>query len=193
MRLDLPQDYPREYERELRLADGRRVLIRPIVPADATELGDAIHTADPDTVRRRFLGAPPHITPRLLEHLCTVDYRKRFALVATDPQTGRGVAIARYEATGDEVADVAVAVDPAWRGIGLATALIETLAEIALERGIHAFSAYYLAANRPVAALVGHLGLGGRQIIREGFAEAAVALDRDGVPAATDRRGPSGD
>jgi len=189
--VDVPQGYPREYARELRLSDGRRVLIRPIVPGDSVELGTAIRTADPDTVRRRFLGGPPHVTPDLLAHLCTVDYRRRFALVATDPRTGHGIAVARYEATEDDVADVAdvaVAVDPAWRGLGLATALVETLAEIALDRGIHTFSAYYLAANRPVAALLGHLGAGGRQIIRDGFAEAAVALD-DTVAEAADRGG----
>jgi len=179
--VEVPPGYPHEYERELRLSDGRRVLMRPIVPGDSAELGDAIRAADPDTLRRRFLGGPPHITPELLAHLCTVDYRRRFALVATDLRTGRGIAVARYEAAEKDVADVAVAVDPAWRGIGLATALVETLAEIALHRGIHTFSAYYLAANRPVAALLGHLGTGGRQIIREGFAEAAVALDNAGT------------
>jgi len=180
---EVPQGYPREYERELRLSDGRRALMRPIVPGDSAELGTAIRTADPDTVRRRFLGGPPHVTVELLAHLCTVDYRRRFALVAADPRTGRGVAVARYEATGDDVADVAVAVDPAWRRIGLATVLVETLAEIALDRGIHTFSAYYLAENRPVAALLGHLGAGGRQIIQEGIAEAAVALDRAATEA----------
>ena len=178
---EVPRDYPREYERELRLSDGRLVLIRPIVPGDAAQLGAAIRMADPDTVRRRFLGGPPHVTVGLLAHLCTVDYRRRFALVAADPQTGRGVAVARYETAEEDVADVAVAVDPAWRGIGLATVLVEMLAEIALGRGIHTFSAYYLAANRPVAALLDHLGAGGRQIIREGFAEAAVALDSPGT------------
>jgi len=182
---EIPPGYPSEYERELRLSDGRRALMRPILPGDSVELGDAIRTADPDTLRRRFLGGPPHLTPELLAHLCTVDYLGRFALVAVDPLTGRGIAVARYEAAEEEdVADVAVAVDPAWRGIGLATALVEKLAEIALNRGIHTFSAYYLAGNRPVAALLGHLGDGGPQIIRAGFAEAAVALDSVGVEAA---------
>ena len=58
------------------------------------------------------------------------------------------------------------------------------LAEAALDRGIHTFSAYYLAQNRPVAALLGLAGTSGRQIIKEGFAEAAVALDRPDVEAA---------
>ncbi len=59
----LPRGYPAQYRRELVLRDGRRVLIRPILPSDAPELADAIKTADPDTLRRRFLGGPPRITP----------------------------------------------------------------------------------------------------------------------------------
>ncbi|WP_127509730.1 GNAT family N-acetyltransferase [Actinoplanes solisilvae] len=179
----VPPAYPREYERELRLSDGRLVRLRPIVPGDAAQLADAIRTADADTLHRRFIGSPPPLTPELLRHLCELDYGRRFALVATDPVTGRGVAIARYEATTDEVAEVAVAVDPGWRRAGLATALIELLAEAALDRGIATFSACYLAGNRPVASLVDRLG-GGRRIIKEGLAEALVGLDRVRVEAA---------
>lgn len=189
---DPPPGFPWEYEREVPLADERAVLVRPIVPEDAGELADAMQDADADTLRRRFLGASPRVTPALLAHLCTVDYRKRFALVARDVRTGRGVAIGRYEATTDGAAEIAVTVVPAWRGVGLATVLVEMLAEAALDRGIHTFSAYYLAENRPVAALLDHVGNAGRQIIKEGFAEAAVALDRTRVEAAIhdlDQRG----
>lgn len=179
-----PPGYPREYERELRLADGRRIFVRPIVPSDSADLALAFRTADPDTLYRRFLGSPPRVTPALLAHLCTVDYRERFALVAGDPRTGEGIAIIRYERSGDGVAEIAVAVDPAWRRAGLATALVEILAEAALDRGIRTFSALYLAENRPVTALLDLVGGGRRETIRQGFAEAAVALDRAEVAAA---------
>jgi hypothetical protein len=105
----VPPGYPPEYERDVRLSDGRTVLVRPIIPADRGPLAYAIRTADPDTVHRRFLGSPPRITPQLLTYLCTVDYRHRFALVAIDPATGAGIAVARYETTADGIAEVAVA------------------------------------------------------------------------------------
>ncbi len=178
---DPPAGYPAGFERDVRLHDGRTVLVRPIVPADAPALAEAIRTADPETLRRRFLSGPPHLTPALLARLSTVDYQRRFAVVAIDPDTGRGVGIGRYETVSDGVAEVAVAVDPQWRRVGLATALVATLAEAAVARGIHAFSAWYLAENRPVAALLG--AAGGRQLIRDGIAECAVAL-----PVLPDRR-----
>lgn len=152
------------------------MLIRPIVPADAQALAQAITSADAETLYRRFLGAPPRVTPALLAHLTTVDYARRFAVVAGDA-TGRGVGIARYEPAGEGMADVAVAVDPAWRRVGLATELITTLARAALDHGIHTFTATYLAQNRPVAALLDHTDAAGRTMISQGIAEAAVTLD----------------
>ena len=84
-----PPGYPWEYQRLVRLDDGRRILIRPILPSDAPGLAEAIKTADADTLRRRFLGAPPPLTHGLLAHLTTVDYIRRFALVAIDPVSER--------------------------------------------------------------------------------------------------------
>jgi GNAT superfamily N-acetyltransferase len=181
--VDVPPGYPRALERKLWLSDGRQVFVRPILPSDRQALAEAIRTADADTLRRRFLGATPKVTPQLLTRLTTVDYVHRFALVAGDPHTGRGTAIARYEPVAETVAEVAVAVDPAWRRVGLATVLVEMLAEAAVNRGVHTFSALYLAENRPVAALADLAGEAGQRLIHQGIAEVAVALDRDQVAA----------
>jgi GNAT superfamily N-acetyltransferase len=180
----VPSGYPRSFERRLRLHDGREVDVRPIVPADTAALREAIRTADADTLRGRFLGGSPSLTPAMMTHLTTMDYGRRFSLVAMDARTGHGAGIARYETMDEGVAEVAVAVDPAWRQVGLATALVEILAEAALDRQVHTFSAIYQAENRPVAALRGLAQSTGRQLIRHGVAEFAVTLDRDRVIAA---------
>lgn len=183
---DVPAGYPHRFERDIMLRDGRAMLVRPIIPTDAPALAEAIRTADAETLRRRFLGSPPPLTPALVEHLSTVDYRDRFALAAVDPLTYQGVAIARYEGAHGGVADVAIAVDRPWRRVGLATVMVSMLAEAAVDRGIHAFNSYYLAENRPVAALLGLAGTRGRQTIQLGIAEFLVALDRDMVAAIRD-------
>lgn len=188
----LPPGYPAQYEQEVVLGDGRKVLIRPILPSDAPELAEAIRTADPDTLRHRFLGGPPALSAALLEHLTVVDYVHRFALVAADPVTGRGVAIARYEPAGPGTAEVAVVVSPAWRCAGLATALIMLLAKAAAERGIHAFSASYLAGNRPIAALVEQAGGLGTQVIKQGIAEFSLALDQQAPATSPEDPQPGG-
>ncbi len=165
------------------LRDGRVVDVRPVVPEDAAELGEAIRTADPDTLNRRFLGGPPAVTPALLQYLTALDYRTRFALVARDPATGRGVGIARYEHLGDGVAEVAVVADPGWRRVGLATALVHLLGEAALARGITTFTASFLADNRPVAALLAEAGAGSAGFIADGIAQLQVALAGSTSPA----------
>jgi GNAT superfamily N-acetyltransferase len=174
---EVPPGYPREYQREEVLRDGRRVFIRPILPADAPELAEAIRSADPDTIRGRFLGGRPRVTPALMAHLTEVDYVRRFALVAIDAASEQGVAVARYEPTGGGAAEIAVAVRPQWRRVGLGTALIMLLAQAAAERGVRSFSVSYLAENRPVAALVEDAGGLSRQVIKQGIAEVSLALD----------------
>jgi RimJ/RimL family protein N-acetyltransferase len=171
-----PASYPAEYQRTVTLRDGRRVFIRPILPSDAPELAEALETADPDTLRRRFLGRPPRVTPALLAHLTTVDYVQRFALVAVDPATQRGLAIARYRHAGGGVAEIAVAVSPAWRRLGLGTVLIRFLARAAAERGINTFTARYLTDNRPIAALLERVGGNRRHTVDHGIAESRIAV-----------------
>jgi GNAT superfamily N-acetyltransferase len=172
----VPPGYPSEYQRRVVLNDGRSVLIRPILPSDASELGEAIRSADADTIHRRFLGGPPPVTPGLLAHLTNVDYVRRFALVAIDPAASRGVGIARYEMTKAEgAADVAIAVSPAWRQAGLATVLLSTLAQAAAERGVRTFTGTYLAQNRPVEALIDSAS-GAAEVTDYGIAEFSVAI-----------------
>ena len=174
---DLPPGYPQEYQRLVTLRDGRRVLIRPIQPGDAPALAESIESADADTIRRRFFGGHPRVTPELLDYLTTVDYTSRFALVAVEPASQRGVAIARYEpAEQDGTADIAIAVTPDWRDVGLATELLRMLAQAASERGIHTFTGTYLADNRPVMALIDEADEPADQVTSRGITEFSVPL-----------------
>ncbi|OXM45423.1 GNAT family N-acetyltransferase [Amycolatopsis alba] len=156
------------------LRDGRAVSVGRLRPDDAAALGKAITEADRETLYRRFCGAPPRVTPRLLAYLTELDFERRYALVARDG-TGEGVAIARYEATREEgVAEIAVVVLPGWRRVGLASALVRMLGEAALRHGFDRFTATYLADNRPVAELLEEAGA--RQVIASGIANASVGL-----------------
>lgn len=192
-----PDGYPPEYETQVRLADGRVVSVRPILPSDSAELAEAIRSADSETLHRRFLGGPPRITARILDELTCLDYRTRFALVAregTRPD-GRGVAVARYAVLpsgtagtdgtdgtdawrsedGAVTAEVAVAVAPDWRGVGLATELVRALARRARECGIASFTALFMAENRPVVELAHEAHA--RVVIADGAARLYAPID----------------
>ena len=190
---DLPPGYPQEYVRLVTLRDGRSVLIRPIQPGDAPALAEAIESADADTIRRRFLGGHPQVTPELLDYLTTVDYASRFALVAVEPASQRGVAVARYEpAEQDGAADVAIAVTPGWRDVGLAAELLRMLAQAASERGIRTFTGTYLAGNRPVTALINEADEPASQVTSRGIAEFSVPLPPGPGALGPDHQGPPG-
>jgi GNAT superfamily N-acetyltransferase len=175
---DEPRGYPSELECVLAVADRRKVYVRPIVPADKDALREAVTHADPETLRARFLGGRPPADDRALDYLTVLDYVHRLALVAFDPK-GRGVAIARYEgAAGSDVAEVAVAVDPAWRRVRLATGLLQLLASAAIERGITAFTASYYADNVDVHDLVTRSGLPHRQAAAGAVVVDIIELDK---------------
>jgi len=176
-----PDGYPAELEVKVKLADGRWVQVRPILPSDAPALATAIAHADAETLRLRFLGWHPVLNDTTLRHLVDVDYRCRLAVVALD-SAGRGVGVARYEGRPDE--DVAeVAVDPDWRRVGLGSRLLEVLAEAAVARGIRRFVAFYAVDNHDVGGLVKASVLPHRSQVSLGVVEAQLDLPPAHPPA----------
>ncbi|MGB8649708.1 MAG: GNAT family N-acetyltransferase, partial [Mycobacteriales bacterium] len=154
-----PEGFPQDLEQDVTLLDGREVFVRPILPSDADELRRAVENADPETLRTRFLGGSPPHHEEDFQHLVRVDYDRRMAVVAFAKE-GQGVGIARYEAVEDgDAAEVSVAIDPAWRQVGLASALVRVLGEAAVQHGIHRFSAEFFADNVDVADILTEAGL----------------------------------
>jgi len=171
-----PEGYPAELEVDVRFADGRQVHIRPVLPSDAPMLAAAIAGADAETLRLRFLGWRPVLDDATLQHLVDVDYRWRLALVAFDP-AGQGVGVARYEGReGEEAAEVAVAVTPEWRRVGLGSQLLTMLGHAAVDRGIRRFVASYLEENQDVEGLVTASGLPYRNHLSHGVIEVELTL-----------------
>ncbi len=154
---ETPPGYPEHLSGSLELSDGRTVSIRAILPSDVDDLAHAIETADRETLLHRFFTAAPHITNQQIHYLAEVDYRRRLALIARDAN-GKGVAVARYECHPESRnAEVAVAVDPDWRGLGIATELLRRLENPARVNGFKAFDAVYLPDNHAVARVFEHL------------------------------------
>ena len=83
----------------------------------------------------------------------------------------------RHEPAGqDGTADVAIAVTPGWRDVGLATELLRMLAQAASEQGIHTFTGTFLADNRPVTALISEADEPANQVTSRGITEFSAPL-----------------
>ena len=175
-----PPGFPSWLSQDVMLLDGRSVFVRPVLPDDAAELRRAVEQADPETLRRRFLGGRPPQSDHEFRRLVCVDYERRFAVVAF-ALDGRGVGIARYEALRDsDTAEVAVAVAPAWRHVGLATALVPLLAAAAVRNGLRCFTAEFFADNVDVTDLIAETGAPYQNSSASGVAVAEVTLPGGG-------------
>jgi GNAT superfamily N-acetyltransferase len=112
------------------------------------------------------------MSERELDHLLDVDHRDHEALLAIDPLTGRGVAVARYiEIAGEAgVVELAVTVADDWQGFGLGSALLAGVTKRAGDEGNSAVRASVLAANSRSIAMLRRAGFKGRPrtgILRE--------------------------
>ena len=142
------------------LADGARIELRPISPADKELLVDEFEHLSDESRYRRFLGPHLSLTARELRYFTEVDHDRHEAVVAVDPQSGHGIGVARYIASPESpsAAEMAIAVIDEWQGRGVGTALLQALVERARANGVRRFTATVLSTNRPMLALFSELG-----------------------------------
>jgi len=134
------------------LADGARIDVRPLKPGDEQLVEGLYERMSPESRRRRFLVAPPALSPEDLQRLTDVDHRRHEALLALDSETGLAVGEARYvRVPGNaETAEVAAMVADDWQRRGVATALLGELTERARANGIRRYTAVVAVDNEPV-------------------------------------------
>ena len=146
------------------LQDGSRIAIRPIEPEDRAALAEGFERLSPESRYRRFFGPIAHLSERDLDYLTLVDHHDHEALVATDADRGDGVAVARYIRTGERAAEAAIVVADDWQGRGVATVLMQALADRARAEGITRFEAPVLAYNREAIRLLERMGRSTRRV-----------------------------
>ncbi|UOY02309.1 GNAT family N-acetyltransferase [Blastococcus sp. PRF04-17] len=137
------------------------VATRPVRPDDAPLFCRLWDRLSPETVHRRFhapLRRPPVGARRLVE----VDHDAREAVVAVVGTEVVGVA--RYDRTPADpsTAEVAVVVEDAWQGMGVARQLVRELTALAGSRGVRTFTATVQPDNDPVIGLIRRLLPGSR-------------------------------
>jgi GNAT superfamily N-acetyltransferase len=166
------------------LADGARLRVRPIVPADREPLADAFDRLSDRSRRQRFLAPKPRLSARELDYLTDVDHVTHEALVAIDETTGDIVGVGRYATggAGGAAADMALAVVDAWQRRGIGHALAVRLVERARANGITRLTGTALADNLLVRALLDRLGFRVRSV-----SAGVVEVELDLPPARPSR------
>ena len=134
--------------------------IRPLGPDDKAGLSAGFERLSQRSRYRRFLSPTPRLTAKQLAYLTEVDHHDREALVAIEPSSRDGLAVARYVRSrgNPREAEFAVAVADDWQRRGLGTALLRHLAARARDEGITRFTGLVLEENQPVQHLLETLG-----------------------------------
>lgn len=178
------------------LADGRCVIVRPMVAIDAPAEQDFVRGLSMETRRKRFHVALQELSPDLLRQLTDVDHVGHVAIVAeslSDEDEGDDeatiVADARYVSEHGET-HLAITVADAWQGVGLGRALLQRLLRYAARRGVERLVADMLRDNTAMARLaVACGGQLGPSPLERGLRRAIFLFPRvsapDPIPSST--------
>jgi len=143
------------------LADGAEVVVRSIVPNDASRLQAFVRRLSSRSRRFRFFVALAELSAAQLDRFVNVDATRDLALVALSRrQEGTAiVAEARYAlAQGADNAEFAIAVADDFQGRGLGRQLVQRLLATARCRGVRRLFGEIALDNRAMLAFAMKLG-----------------------------------
>jgi len=142
--------YPKKYETQWTLRNGRVVLLRPIKPEDEPFMDALFQTFSEETVKYRFFQILREMSHDSLARYCNIDYDKEIAIVAEAKENGRkrllGVVRLATESDG-KTAEIAVVVGDPWQRLGLGSKLVDYIIEIARDKGLNTLYALMLREN----------------------------------------------
>jgi acetyltransferase len=189
--------YPRSLIDRVRLADGREVIVRPVLAKDAAAAQDFVRALSPASRLRRFHFGLRELPLSMLQAMTRVDHDRHVAVIAETLDDDESceppiVADARYVRDDDgTTAEFAIAVADDWQGEGLGRALLQRLARHAARHGITHLVGDVLPGNGAMFAISEQLG-GTRVTSPQGAGvvrvRIAVTALRDDAAGPTRRR-----
>ena len=146
--------YPARME-EIRDYNGQRVTFRPAKAVDDRQIQEHFYNLNEEDVRARFFGLRKSFFREDVEDMFQVDYINGFSMVAVTGQVGfeKIIGLGVYAREQGTVAEIAFSVSTEWQGKGIASVLLEKIAEAARENGFTSLVAYTLSSNEGMIKL----------------------------------------
>lgn len=166
--------YPARFEQVWPLRGGGEYTVRPIHPDDAQMLQDlVVNHLSAEARYSRFASTITELPPSMLARFTLIDYDREMALVAvyrerrTEPEGAGGeivereriVGVSRYVTNPDQSScEFALVVADDFSGKGLGSRLMESIMEVAREKGLSEIEGLVLANNTGMLRLMRSLG-----------------------------------
>jgi acetyltransferase len=154
--------YPAHLIDVVRLTDGTRVTLRPVLPQDADLQRAFFRSLSAKSRYSRFMTRLEELPETLAERFTCIDYRSHLALLAEvfDGRCGTMIGEARYVADDHDstTCELAIAVADAWQESGIALALLERLEREAAALGFTRIVADTLITNEAMLGLARRAG-----------------------------------
>ncbi|NUK57227.1 bifunctional acetate--CoA ligase family protein/GNAT family N-acetyltransferase [Streptomyces lunaelactis] len=176
--------YPDHWEADVVLRDGATAHIRPITTDDAERLVSFYEQVSDESKYYRFFAPYPRLSDKDVHRFTHHDYVDRVGLAVT--VGGEFIATVRYDrinadgrpaTTPADEAEVAFLVQDAHQGRGVASALLEHIAEVARERGIRRFAAEVLPANNKMIKVFRDAGYTQKRSFEDGSVHLTLDLE----------------
>ncbi|MBN2333173.1 MAG: bifunctional acetate--CoA ligase family protein/GNAT family N-acetyltransferase [Deltaproteobacteria bacterium] len=176
--------YPHQYQFFATLADGTRLLIRPIKPEDEEKHFAFFHSLSRQTNYYRFFSYRKKLSHEQISRFTQIDYDREMAIIALVEENGVDTTIgvnrlAYYPQ--DDRHEFALVITDAWQGKGVGKVLMERLLEIAKDRQIRTIYGKVLAENQTMIGFCRRFGFS--EYESEGNV-ILVKLELDGGPDA---------
>ncbi|OBU37488.1 GNAT family N-acetyltransferase [Photobacterium phosphoreum] len=149
--------YPKEYEQQCQLKDGKQILLRPILPEDEPAHKTFISQVSEDDLYKRFFSEIGELNHEALAKFTQIDYDREMAFVAVDKEMIIGVARALSDSDNKE-AEFAILVHSDMKGIGLGGILMTKLIDYAKQRGLYTLTGMTMPSNRGMITLAQKMG-----------------------------------
>lgn len=178
------------WHEEIRLRNGRDVLIRPIRPDDAPVLRAGFGLLEPEDARRHLLAGADALSSERALQLSQPDARSEFTLVVAEqlpPGEAMILGLARAVATGRE-AGFTILLGRNVAGLGLGRHLLRRLARWGRGKRLQALHGDIPADNGPLLDLALSMGFAQVDGADPGFQRIRLPL-AEATPVAGDRAG----
>lgn len=151
--------YPAEWERQLSLAGGWKVGVRPVRPEDEPAIAAFLARVSLDDVRLRFFHPMKEFPHAFIARFTQLDYARAMAFVASDGVSGEVIGLVQLHSDASyETAEYAVLLRSDLKGRGLGWALMQLLIEYAKGEGLKSLSGEVLRDNTTMLTMCRELG-----------------------------------